>query len=549
MLKTLKNINYYKELITLLFEARGGAFAVHIIAPLLMCFILKDFVPSVLLLMWLFTQIILFFIRIVLAKKGLKSLKSSDDDSVRTLLKYYLLIILFNAVLLAMAVLMAMIYASESQVFEIAGVLAGLIAGSMATLSPVFHAVFIFIAASLITVVFSAVFVDYNSNYYLLSVLSTLYMAVVIPSSFNIYSTLTKALQQQEKLEEKNRNFQDLLDSTLEMIVIYDKEFKLIDINQSGIQLLNLENKNSAIGRVITDFIPEYELQKIKKSLLNPVTEAYELDLKKDDGTIFPTLTKGRDILLEGKHVRLGTILDLTQIKQKEQLLFQQSKSAAMGEMISNIAHQWRQPLNALSLTIQNIYYSYESNELDIKQLKRSTDKAEKLMLSMSQTIDDFRDFFKPNKIHEEFNISSTINKTIDLISASYKNSNIVLIKTLEEKLIIHGPSNEFSQVLLNILNNSKDAIQTNNILNPNVSITSYYNNDVAIIEIEDNAGGINPNIINKIFEPYFTTKAQDIGTGIGLYMSKMIIEKSMHGKIDVSNTMQGVKFTITLPT
>jgi PAS domain S-box-containing protein len=549
MLKTLKNINYYKELITLLFEGRGGAFAVHIIAPLLISFILKEFVPNVLLLIWLLTQIILFFIRFVLAKKGLEALEASDDDSIRSLLKYYLLIILLNAVLLAMAILMAMIYASESQVFEIAGLLAGLIAGSMATLSPVFHAVFIFVAASLITITFSAVFVDYNSNYYLLSILSIIYMAVVIPASFNIYSTLSKALRQQGKLEEKNRNFQDLLDSTLEMIVIYDKKFRVIAINQAGIELLKLENKDSTIGRVITDFIPEYELQKIEKSLQNPITEAYELDLKKDDGTIFPTLTQGRDILLEGKHVRLGTILDLTQIKQKEQLLFQQSKSAAMGEMISNIAHQWRQPLNALSLTIQNIYYSYESNQLDIKQLKHSTDKAEKLMLSMSQTIDDFRDFFKPNKIHEEFNISSTINKTIDLISASYKNSNIVLTKTLEEKLITHGHSNEFSQVLLNILNNSKDAIQANNIFNPNVSITSYHNNDAAIIEIEDNAGGINPNIINKIFEPYFTTKAQDIGTGIGLYMSKMIIEKSMHGKIDVSNTKQGTKFTITLPT
>jgi len=233
--------------------------------------------------------------------------------------------------------------------------------------------------------------------------------------------------------------------------------------------------------------------------------------------------------------------------RKNEQLLIQQSRQAAMGEMIGNIAHQWRQPLNALGLVLQNIHFTYQMDELNDEFMQKSIDKGKKLTSSMSKTIDDFRDFFKPNKLKENFNISQTIKNSIDLIEASYNNNNITLQTNLDEEIFIEGYPSEFSQVILNILSNAKDALIENQEGNRTVSINIFSQNDKAIITIEDNAGGIPATIINRIFDPYFTTKDEGKGTGIGLYMSKTIVETNMGGKLEVTNSQTGAKFTIKL--
>jgi len=238
----------------------------------------------------------------------------------------------------------------------------------------------------------------------------------------------------------------------------------------------------------------------------------------------------------------------VTRNSEQEQMLLQQSRSAAMGEMIGNIAHQWRQPLNALSLLMQNIYYSFEAGELDKEGLERSTEKGQRLMQNMSKTIDDFRNFFKPNKEVEHFNLSKAIHSAVELVSASYKNNSINLELTLDDALFLDGYPNEFAQVLLNILSNAKDALPSKNIRDAHVHIKSYNMDNSILIEIDDNAGGIDDKIMKKIFEPYFTTKHQDAGTGIGLYMSKMIIENNMHGSLSAVNTEDGTKFVISMP-
>jgi signal transduction histidine kinase len=233
--------------------------------------------------------------------------------------------------------------------------------------------------------------------------------------------------------------------------------------------------------------------------------------------------------------------------RKNERLLIQQSRQAAMGEMIGNIAHQWRQPLNALGLILQNIYFTYQMDELNDEFMEKSIDKGKKLTTSMSKTIDDFRDFFKPNKLKEDFNISQTIKNTIELIEASYHNNNIILQTHLNEKIITEGYPNEFSQVILNILSNAKDALLEKKKEHKVVTISTFATENHAIITIEDNAGGIPEHIINRIFDPYFTTKEEGQGTGIGLYMSKTIIENNMRGKISVQNHKEGACFTIKL--
>ena len=234
--------------------------------------------------------------------------------------------------------------------------------------------------------------------------------------------------------------------------------------------------------------------------------------------------------------------------KKQEQLLIQQSRLAEMGEMISMIAHQWRQPLSALSTIIQNIHLSHSVGQLDQKYLEKQRVLSNALTNKMSKTIDDFRNFFKPNKEKHTFSVSAAIQQTIFLIDDSFKSNSIKIVNQVKDDAIIYGFESELSQVLLNIITNSKDALLESKIKDPSITIELKKTiKDVQIL-ISDNAGGIEKEIVNKIFEPYFTTKESYNGTGLGLYMSKMIIEQNMRGHLSVQNISNGVIFCINIP-
>ena len=239
---------------------------------------------------------------------------------------------------------------------------------------------------------------------------------------------------------------------------------------------------------------------------------------------------------------------DIEIIRKKDSILIQQSRQAAMGEMIGNIAHQWRQPLNALGLTVQKIKMLYDEDMLTNENLSKSVDKSNMLINKMSTTIDDFRNFFKTDKLKKEFNIKKAIYEVLNLLDGSLKNKNIIIdTSNIDENIMLLGYKNELEQVLLNIINNAKDALVEYNIKNPKIDIEVSEEKGNINIKIYDNAGGIPKDIISKIFEPYFTTKEQGKGTGIGLYMSKMIIENNMDGELSVENSEDGVVFTIQL--
>ncbi|MCT7616237.1 HAMP domain-containing histidine kinase [Aliarcobacter butzleri] len=242
-------------------------------------------------------------------------------------------------------------------------------------------------------------------------------------------------------------------------------------------------------------------------------------------------------------------IVETSKQKEQEQLLIQQTRLAAMGEMIGNIAHQWRQPLNALGLILQNLKFSYEIGELDEKMIDKSVKKATMLTENMSKTIDDFRNFFRPNKAKENFKINEGITKAVELIESTFEHNNIKLEKDfVSSEIEFFGFANEFSQVILNLLTNAKDAVLENKIENPLIIIQTKIDDEYIYISIKDNGLGIKDEIINKIFEPYFTTKDEGKGTGIGLYMSKIIIENNMNGKIEVKNEQNGANVIIKLP-
>ncbi len=233
---------------------------------------------------------------------------------------------------------------------------------------------------------------------------------------------------------------------------------------------------------------------------------------------------------------------------EQEQILIQQSKLASMGEMIGNIAHQWRQPLSEISSIHMNMLATYEFNEFDQKYLEEKIDEADKLTQFMTQTISDFQNFFKPEEEKKYFNVKETCKKAFYIIKSSLKYHNIDFIMNVIDDVEVNGYENEYSQVILNILNNAKDVLILRKVAEPQITIEIKNGKEFNIVKIEDNAGGIDTNIIEKIFEPYFTTKHKAQGTGIGLYMSKNIIETNMNGLIDVRNTEKGACFTVKVP-
>ncbi|XOB63401.1 PAS domain S-box protein [Campylobacterota bacterium DY0563] len=257
----------------------------------------------------------------------------------------------------------------------------------------------------------------------------------------------------------------------------------------------------------------------------------------------------------------MGTINDITErietekkLKQKDLMLLQQSKMAAMGEMLSNIAHQWRQPLSLISTAATGAKIQREIGALTDEKLDEIFTTINDTTQYLSKTIDDFRNFFKPNSEKKYFKMSDVMYKAISLVKPQFKNRSIDIIKDIQDYKL-YGLENEFLQVIINILNNSRDQLMKIDG-EKLILISSYIKDDKYILEIKDNGKGIDEKIIEKIFEPYFTTKHNSEGTGIGLYMCEEIIVKHMDGQISVENeifthkdnTYKGAKFIISLP-
>ena len=214
--------------------------------------------------------------------------------------------------------------------------------------------------------------------------------------------------------------------------------------------------------------------------------------------------------------------------------------------MLGNIAHQWRHPITRLSLIIQNLKSLHENKKLTHEQFLKYYKSSLEQIDYMSDTIEDFRNFYKEDKEKKLFNPSLAIENAYKIINASIKHEGIQLSINKKDKFKVLGYQNQFSQVILNILQNAKDAFEEKNINNPFVTVTLYTKNGKNIIDIKDNAGGIKAEIIDTIFDAYVTTK-QNNGTGIGLYMSRTIIEENFNGKLYAKNYKNGSIFTVEL--
>ena len=231
--------------------------------------------------------------------------------------------------------------------------------------------------------------------------------------------------------------------------------------------------------------------------------------------------------------------------KEKEKLLSERNKFVSMREMIENIAHQWRQPLsqiNSAVLIVDDLLFEKDIKSIDIEEKLLEIESQTEYM---SKTIDDFKNFFEPNKEKQAFMMHELLQKSIYILKGNLKYNNISVDTNLNNTLKCFGHPSELQQVIVAILNNAKDALLQNSINDAKISINSKKINNSISITICDNGGGIDENIIDKIFDPYFTTKHKSQGTGLGLYISKLIVEESLNGELNVHNTQDGTCFEI----
>jgi len=230
--------------------------------------------------------------------------------------------------------------------------------------------------------------------------------------------------------------------------------------------------------------------------------------------------------------------------RQKDQQLMQQSRLAQMGEMISMIAHQWRQPLSAINSTAIAINFKAQLNQLDAQEMTELSGKISSFSQDLSRTIDDFGSFFKPNKEKKNVTYNEIVTSVLGIIEISLKDNNIKLIKELNSEVVFHTYVNELKQVILNLVQNANDILREREITNATIIIKTESNK----LSISDNGGGISNKIIDKIFDPYFSTKKEKNGKGLGLYIGKMIIQDYCDGELSVKNINNGTQFIIQLP-
>ena len=320
------------------------------------------------------------------------------------------------------------------------------------------------------------------------------------------------------------------------------KDGKTVYLNTTITPILDDKSNIIEFIAIRYDVTAEVEL---KKHLELKDKELEQLNLTLEQKVVEQT----KQLKELNKTLEQKVALEIKKNEEKQKMLFWQSRMASLGQMLGNIAHQWRQPLTELNLTLFNMKRACSKN--DEKKVDELYKESKLLILNMSSTIEDFSNFFNPQKEKKSFEIKEAVNEALVILKKVIEMENINIKIDVPIKYKVLGVSNELSQVIINLIQNSKDAFKINDIKNKKITITlkeeQILDKKYSLLEISDNAGGISKENTDKIFEPYFTTKHKSQGTGLGLFMSKMIIEKSLDGELSHENIKNGSLFTIKL--
>ncbi len=380
----------------------------------------------------------------------------------------------------------------------------------------------------------------------------------------NQLSTIKEQNKTQEELivslAGENARVKAILENAVDGIHILDLEGNVVMHSDSFAQKLGYsleEIKDLNIVHLNNTFDRD-SIQKLVENI-----DTFETTYKKKDGTLIDVEIKTAGVELDGNIYLYASSRDITEknraqeeLKQKDILLYQQAKMASMGEMIGNIAHQWRQPLSVISTSVTGMGMKIEYGlKIEEKELLESLDRVNDTVQFLSKTIDDFQDYLKPQQQNREFNIKDVVEKNLKMFGKAFSNYDIEITLDMQD-VMINNNQNELLQVVINILNNAKDALKEFKEENRKIFIATYLEDNKAIISIKDNAGGIPQDVLPKIFDAYFTTKHKSQGTGLGLYMSYQIIKNRFHGVIEASNEEyeyegekhKGANFKIIMP-
>lgn len=361
----------------------------------------------------------------------------------------------------------------------------------------------------------------------------------------------------------KEKEFLEKILNTSQSIILVTNGKELKRINKRFFEIFpyeNLDNFNSKHKCICELFIKRENKNYIQSEINGLSWNKYILStpellheicmMDKEGNERISQIQSSDNSFKDNEEEQVITLTDITQIINHKNMMLEQSKFAAMGEMISMIAHQWRQPLTTLTLILDKMNILRQFDQLDSKKFDDHYLKSINLIQYMSKTVNDFRHFFQGNDNKEKIFLEKLIYQSYELIEPALKEESIFSKVIIEEdcrNLILNLNSSKISQVFLNLYKNSLDEFRKKQIISPCIQIKCLKDDKYLIVKIADNAGGIPPDIINKIFEPYFSTKSKN-GTGLGLYMSKIIIEQQLSGLIEVTNRNGGACFKIMLP-
>ncbi|MCK5110588.1 MAG: transporter substrate-binding domain-containing protein [Arcobacteraceae bacterium] len=419
-------------------------------------------------------------------------------------------------------------------------------------------------------------------DYRYLKQIALLFVVFVLIILFWV-GVLKKEIQKRKVVEQELSQKNKKLDTYLESIedgftVVNVKTKKFITCNKAFEKLTGYskdELKTMTIDKIHPQKDLPYVFEQFEKQLRGEIIIGLSIPvLHKNQTTVTMCDVNASQYEEDGEVYNIGVFRDITnklkmendlkvlnhnleqkvkeeveKSRKKDEIMMVQSRHAAMGEMIGMIAHQWRQPITVISMCANNMLIDIEFENVNIDNFKNNAEEIVDETQYLSKTIDDFRNFFKPNKMKELVYIDSVINETIGIIGKSLENNNIELEEVYKfQDCQTYTYSRELLQVFINIIKNAKEALLEKDILSKKITIECICDEKNIKITIEDNAGGIDDKVMKRIFEPYFTTKSEKTGTGLGLYMSKIIVEKHLNGIIEVVNCTDGALFTITLP-
>jgi len=395
----------------------------------------------------------------------------------------------------------------------------------------------------------------YEENNFFMTILLLFAFCLV---AYYMVSRISKYIYKNEgltdELKKKSQELETIIQEAPNPMMLHDEDGKVLMVNKTWQELSGYthaeidtrekwaekafgENKLAMLERIQSTFLSDKKV----------VKGEFSINTKSGDEAIwtFSASPLGR---IDGKLTVISSAMDITELKAKDKIMLTQSRYAAMGEMISMIAHQWRQPLAIIAMDVNSILLDIELGRLDTESVKETSHQIQEQTDHLSKTINDFRNFFKPENTKEKSTLKDVLDETERILLSNLKSNGISfsIENTSTAEILIH--KRQLIQVLINIINNAKDALVEHTEDKRAIRVDVSEDKDNFSIRVCDNGGGIDESVLSHIFDPYFTTKEELNGTGLGLYMSKLIVTEHFHGSLSVDNVDEGACFMIKLP-